>query len=225
MSRLFPAGVKALLVAGVLALGACAQTGTQATTERVSSRAPSLPYAMRWDHVAKSDNWNQSALAALRSYGSALPDTVPRDIDTWCPGYVKASQEEREAFWVGLVSALAKHESTWNQSAVGGGGAWFGLTQISPKTARGYNCEAKSGAELKSGAGNVSCAIRIMSKTVQRDGVVSQGMRGVAADWGPFRNASKRADMINWTRSQPFCQPQKTARVSKAVARRNHDNG
>ena len=53
----------------------------------------------------------------------------------------------------------------------------------------------------------------------------AQGMRGVAADWGPFRNASKRADMINWTRSQPFCQPQKTARVSKAVARRNHDNG
>ncbi len=44
-----------------------------------------------------------------------------------------------------------------------------------------------------------------MARTVIRDGVIAEGMRGVAADWGPFHNATKRNDMATWTRSQPFC--------------------
>ena len=38
-----------------------------------------------------------------------------------------------------------------------------------------------------------------------RDRVVSQNMRGVAADWGPFHSRKKREDMIAWTREQPYC--------------------
>ncbi len=173
-----------------------------------SSKAPILDTPpMRWDHRPGSDDWTVSALQALRSHGSVLPSMVPADIETWCPGYSEASLEDREAFWVGLISALAKHESTWNPAAVGGGGLWFGLVQIAPPTANGYGCRARSGAALKDGSDNVSCAIRIMAHTVPRDGVVSRGMRGVAADWGPFHSAQKRADMIEWTRAQPFCEP------------------
>lgn len=169
----------------------------------LSTKAP-----MRWDHHPKSDEWNDTAVEALRTHGAVLPALVPNDIDTWCPGYADAGLEEREAFWVGLISALAKHESTWNPKAVGGGGRWFGLVQIAPSTARLYGCDAKSGEALKNGSENVDCAIRIMSRTVPRDGVVSRGMRGVAADWGPFHSSRKRSDMIAWTNAQPYCQEQ-----------------
>jgi hypothetical protein len=39
-----------------------------------------------------------------------------------------------------------------------------------------------------------------MGETVPRDGVVSRGMRGVAADWGPFHSSRKREDMRQWLR-------------------------
>ncbi|SNS72608.1 transglycosylase SLT domain-containing protein [Tropicimonas sediminicola] len=203
--------LKAALFALPFALSACATPNdakmeeTEATASTKSTLSTKSP-RMRWDHRPEATKWTTSALTALRTHGAVLPSMVPADIETWCPGYVTASQEDREAFWVGLISALAKHESTWNPSAVGGGGLWFGLVQIAPPTARGYGCKANSGSALKNGADNVSCAIRIMAHTVPRDGVVSQGMRGVAADWGPFHSAAKRADMIAWTRAQPFCE-------------------
>lgn len=197
------------VIATIAALGlaGCAEgpAGSKETTATKAPQIDELP-VMRWDHRPGSDEWTLTALRALRTHGAVLPTVVPADIDTWCPGYRTASQEDREAFWVGLISALAKHESTWNPAAVGGGGLWYGLVQIAPPTANGYGCNARSGAALKDGASNVSCAIRIMSHTVPRDGVVSRGMRGVAADWGPFHSASKRADMMAWTKAQPYCQ-------------------
>jgi hypothetical protein len=79
--------------------------------------------------------------------------------------------------------------------------------QISPATARHYNCEAQSTAALKDGAANLACAIRIMSEQVDKDGLVAGGgNRGIGRDWAPFRNASKRADIAEWTRSQSYCR-------------------
>jgi len=125
----------------------------------------------------------------------------------FCPKYPQASMNERRAFWAGLLSATAKHESTWNPNAAGGGGRWIGLMQISPQTARGYKCDAQSAAALKDGAANLACAIQIMSAQVGRDGVVAGGgARGIGRDWAPFRSASKRADIAGWTKSQDYCQ-------------------
>lgn len=212
--------LKAAVLALPVMLAACATTpekeaapeaeaGTgEAASATASTKTHTTPHSMRWDHRSESTAWNSTAIKALKSHGATLPAIVPHDIETWCPGYTSASLEDREAFWVGLISALAKHESTWNPAAVGGGGRWFGLVQISPSTARLYGCSAGSGSALKNGSENVDCAIRIMSRTVQRDGVVSRGMRGVAADWGPFHSSTKRNDMIAWTKAQPFCQPQ-----------------
>ena len=162
--------------------------------------------AMRWDHRPEARQWTASAMrAVLTGAGQPLTSVLPADIAQWCPSYGSNGPERRAMFWVGLLSAMAKHESTWNPAAVGGGGQWFGLVQISPATAQGYGCVASSGAALKDGAANLSCAIRIIAHTVPRDGVVSQGMRGVAADWGPFHNDAKRAEMAAWTASQSYC--------------------
>jgi hypothetical protein len=181
-------------------LTACGQT-----PEPEKSAAPNVGAAL-FGQRAEARVWTAKALAALDTQGARLVQTVPSDIDVYCPGYRDAGPEERKAFWVTFLSALAKHESTWRPDASGGGGAWHGLLQISPQTAQGYGCQAKSAQALKDGGENLSCGIRIMSVTVPRDGVISAGMGGVAADWGPFHQASKRADIQARTRSAAVCR-------------------
>ncbi|WP_299670786.1 transglycosylase SLT domain-containing protein [uncultured Roseobacter sp.] len=163
---------------------------------------------MRWSHMENHRLWHAAALQALQTHGRPLVDMVPGDIADWCPYYEVAGRAGREAFWVGFMSALAKHESTYKPWAVGGGGRWYGLLQILPATARGYGCRAGSGEALKNGGDNLSCAIRIMAVTVPRDGVIAgrdTKWRGVAADWGPMRVPSKRRDIANWVSAQPYC--------------------
>lgn len=173
----------------------------------------------RWQHRRESALWTLSALSALEKHGAPLTDSVPRDVDAWCPGYRTATPEARRAFWVGFLSALAKYESTWRPDAVGGGGKWYGLLQILPSTARLYGCKARSGDALKDGASNLSCAIRIMARTVPRDGVIAlNGGRwgGVAADWGPMRSEAKRTEMASWLRGQSYCAVTTSKRPKKA---------
>jgi hypothetical protein len=79
------------------------------------------------------------------------------------------------------------------------------LLQISPATARHYGCNARTAEALQDGAANLACAIRIMSVTVPRDGVVAANGRGIAADWGPFHQSAKREEMRSWVRAQPYC--------------------
>ncbi len=198
-------GLKTVLMGGLaaLALTGCAEMNIEEVFSSKSNADVEL--TMRWDHSPNGAAWTATTMNALDSHGTNLTAIIPGDIDTWCPGYRTANLDGRKAFWTGLLSTLAKHESTWRQSAVGGGGRWFGLVQIAPSTARLYGCEARSGEALKDGNLNLSCAVRIMNKTVARDGVVSAGMRGVAADWGPFHTRVKREDMINWTRAQNYC--------------------
>ena len=195
----------------VLAVVSAQQAVAEASVD--DARAEDLP-EMRWSHVPNHEQWNSAALKALSEHGRLLVNIVPSDIANWCPQYPKANEQERAAFWIGFMSALAKHESTYRPTAVGGGGKWFGLLQIAPATARGYKCRARSGEALKNGGENLSCAVRIMAVTVPRDGVIAAKdtrWRGVAADWGPMRSATKRSDMSNWLINQPYCvdQPEK----------------
>jgi hypothetical protein len=181
---------------------------------RPPAREGELPRT-RWEHRGDSVLWTRAALSALRDHGAPLVRTVPRDITDWCPAYPAASDKQRAHFWVGFLSALAKHESTYRPEAVGGSGQWYGLLQILPATARGYRCRAGSGEALKHGPSNLSCALRIMAVTVPRDHAIAlrdSRWRGVAADWGPMRSASKRQDMAGWLRAQSYCKPLSSTR-------------
>ncbi|MGB7243646.1 MAG: transglycosylase SLT domain-containing protein [Sulfitobacter sp.] len=174
---------------------------------RPPARDGNVPWT-RWTHMENHQLWNRAALSALKTHGKPLTDMVPGDIDQWCPPYAQSNADGRRAFWLGFLSALSKHESTYKPYAVGGGGKWYGLLQILPATARGYKCNARTGAALKKGAANLSCAVRIMAVTVPRDGVIhGRGGRGVSADWGPMRSAAKRNDISNWLKRQPYCRP------------------
>lgn len=195
------------MAAAVAAMSGCAGGEFDLELDTLfSTKSPAASeQVMRWDHVPEAEGWTEATVAALDNHGQDLVATTPDDIAAWCPGYEKADEDGRKAFWTGLLSTLAKHESTWNPRAVGGGGLWYGLVQIAPATARNYGCAAGTGEALKDGEANLSCAVRIMNVTVPRDNVVSAGMRGVAADWGPFHSSSKREDMRAWMRAQPFC--------------------
>lgn len=169
----------------------------------------------RWDFQPGSQSWTLAALSALRSHGSRMQETVPRDIENWCPAYEDNPPHLRRAFWVGMMSALAKHESTYRPTAVGGPDLWYGLLQIYPDTARRYGCHATTGDALKDPEDNLSCAIRIMNVTVPRDNAIAvrdTRWRGVAADWGPMTNRGKIAEMSAWTRRQDYCVSRETTR-------------
>jgi soluble lytic murein transglycosylase-like protein len=199
----YGAGLVLLLLAGCVTAPKGANTAPGLT-----AAATALPL-MRWDHRPEATEWTTATLATVSQYDTALAGRVPADVAAWCPGYETASLPDRRAFWVAMFSALAKHESTWNPAASGGGGQWIGLTQISPATARQYGCAAQSTAALKDGTANLACAVRIAAAQVGRDGVVAgSGNRGMGRDWAPFRASSKRADMESWVSDQAYCQPQ-----------------
>ncbi len=201
-------------------LGLCFATPLAATEPRVAGGSASLaetrplpredmvPRA-RWDFRRDGHLWTRATLSALKGHGRPLIEMVPDDIADWCPAYAQNGPDQRAAFWNGFISGLVKHESTYKPRAVGGGGRWYGLTQILPATARGYDCRAGSGETLKAGPANLSCAVRIMATTVTRDGVVALKngkLAGVAADWGPMTKRAKRADIAGYTKRQKYCR-------------------
>ena len=195
------------LALGLLVLpAACMQANTAGTPVSASF----LP-AMRWDaHRPEAGDWTRALLGALRDEGAVLASTVPSDVDTFCPGYADAAPQERVAFWAGLFSVLAKHESTFNPKARGGGGQWIGLMQISPRTAEAYDCDLPAKSGLADGKANLACAVKIAASQVSRDGAIvadSDGdWRGIARDWAPMRNEGKRDDIAAWTSQQSYCQ-------------------
>jgi len=165
---------------------------------------------MRWAAVTGSDVWTRTALSAVQGHGKRLISLTPRDIDRWCPAYRQNGPQARSAFWVGLMSTLAKHESTYRPRVSGDGGRSHGLLQIRVPTAQHFGCRADSKADLLRPTENLSCAVRIMTRTVARDNAVAVKdgrWRGVASDWGPFTSDRKRGDMLNWIRRQDYCIP------------------
>lgn len=195
----------ALSLAALAVATACTQTpkAEEKAEVQVQELALAQTPPMRWGQQGSSE-WTRATLAALDREGATILSQVPQDINEYCPNYRELTQTGRRAFWAGLLSAVAKHESTYNPQASGGGGRWLGLMQIAPATWRHYGCTGN----IKNGADNMSCAVKIMSHQVGRDNAVAHdgdGWRGVARDWAPMRSDRKRADIAAWTSSQSYC--------------------
>jgi hypothetical protein len=191
----------AAIAFGLLATTACSDVATRADTSHIP--------ATQWDHRPEAQDWTLSTMSAVATHGNALIETELADVATFCPGYASATAEERKAFWAGLFSGLAKYESTWNPRAAGAGGRYRGLLQIFPQTAFYRGCDIDSAGDLYDGSKNLSCAVRIASAAVERDGVVAGApgnWGGVAADWPPLRDAAKRSEIAAFTRAQSYCR-------------------
>lgn len=188
----------------MLLLGACGPL----RLSDLSASLPDLRPTMGWDARPEAASWTMSTLVAVAAEDSRLAARVPADIATFCPAYPTAALPHRRAFWSGVLSAVARYESSWNPAASGGGGRYIGLMQISPRTASQHGCGATSAGALKDGSANLECAVRIMAEAVESDGVVAGGgSRGVGRDWMPLRNGAKRQAIADWTRMQGYCTP------------------
>lgn len=197
--------IRRFLVAAVAAL---VLTGCLPSASRLGLAPDHSPRpAMGWDHRPEAAQWTTRILAAIATRDDVLAARLPADIAAWCPGYAANRLPERRAFWAGLISAVAKYESSWNPKAAGGGGRWIGVMQISPKTAANNGCTARSAQALKDGAANLECAVTIMAAQIARDGVIAgKGNRGIGRDWGPLHKAANRAEMSAWIGQQTYCR-------------------
>lgn len=196
----------ALSFAALALLAACSTTTSAPTSVKAGTQEMALTQVppMRWGERSGSDEWTRATLAALDREGVTMLSNVPHDIAEFCPNYRQLAPKGRKVFWAGLLSAVARHESTFNPQAAGGGGQWIGLMQIAPATWRGYGCTGN----IRDGSDNMACAVKIMSHQVGRDNAVARGdggWRGVARDWAPMRSSKKRADIAAWTSSQSYC--------------------
>ena len=198
--------LKTILCALALSLPIAADVGAFPATAK--DKATTSRPAMGWDDRPEAAIWTAKALMALSEHDAVLAGRVPADIAVWCPGYADATIEERRAFWSGLMSAVAYHESRWLPHVVGGGGRYIGLMQISPGTAKGVGCEVQNSSGLKDGGENLACAVEIMAWQVKRDGVVAgpKANGGVARHWGPMKSSKKRAQMAAFTKAQDYCR-------------------
>lgn len=162
---------------------------------------------MPWDARPEAAVWTEATLLAVQAQDAALASRVPADIDLWCPGYAKASQADRQAFWAALVALTAKQESSFNPAASGPGG-YYGLMQISPRTAAQSGCAVSTKSELKDGENNLFCAVQILSANVAEDGeaVGAKGNRGIGRDWMPWRKKAVRANAADWLKDQAYCK-------------------
>ncbi|ODT66063.1 MAG: hypothetical protein ABS75_29250 [Pelagibacterium sp. SCN 63-23] len=84
-----------------------------------------------------------------------------------------------------------------------------GLLQISIGSANGYMCRIEDAQQLHDPETNLRCAVRIASRWVQRDGVITGGTagawRGMARYWSPFRRDDSRNSIMQSVRSSPGC--------------------
>lgn len=194
--------LRSLLLALALVLPAACVSGAPDLS------TPGFLPATRWDHRPEASEWTAATLVALQKEGAVLVNTVPSDVGQYCPGYASATPEQRSSFWAGLVSSVAGYESSWNPLARGGGGQFKGLMQISDATARANGCA--SGKALLDGAENLTCAVKIMSRSVADDGAIfgdpKRGWLGMARDWVPMRKRSNLAEVARWTSQQSYCQ-------------------
>ena len=101
------------MILGMFAAASLSGCISSAPEDKMSFVAP----PMQWDHHPEGAEWTESTLVAVSTKDPQLSERVPADIETWCPGYTEASVEERRAFWTGLLSAVARYESTWNENA------------------------------------------------------------------------------------------------------------
>lgn len=175
-----------------------------------------------WSAQNPDGSWTRITERAVAL--SPLVNLVPADIHQFCPRYPALAQQQRGQFWVALFSAMAKPESNFKpqsfyqekfKDARGRRVISRGLLQISHESANQprYSCDIKQPHYLHDPKINLSCGVKIMSKWVKTDGVISQPRwsndpKGGARYWSTLRpQRGKVQEIANFTRQLSFCAP------------------
>jgi len=205
---------KILAAATMLMLAACETTGGVGPGPgRLSGPPPAA-----WDVRPEGRAWSQVGHQAVAVLAPQLVTLTPTDIDAFCPGYRTANAEGRRAFYVSLLAELARYESNFDPSvtftesfsdASGRRVVSRGLLQLSQESANGYGCGISDAQQLHDPETNIRCAVRILGRWVERDGVISGynagAWRGASRYWSPFRDRNKLVDLQASLNAQPYC--------------------
>ncbi len=118
-----------------------------------------------------------------------------RDVEVFCPGYGKASANQRASCWLLLVAAITKFESSFKPDTSfrePDGNYSVGLLALSP----GECPNAPTMQSLKSAIPNLICGTNKMANLIGRDGFIDgpDPRRGAARYWSTLRAPYKRWD-------------------------------
>lgn len=205
----------------LLALPACEIIGGVSSPPAASVSSP-VAFVASWDSRSDGAQWTAFTRAALVTDGKALLQVEPADAADYCPAYATLSGEEREAFWLGLLSAMARFESGFRPATSfpesfndrnGTPVISRGLLQLSQESAnsRLYNCEIGEAEELHDPRTNLTCGAKIMAALVTRDGTIgiqeNGRWRGGSAYWSVLRTSSSSNPQIRaYTNGMAVCQ-------------------
>jgi Transglycosylase SLT domain len=210
-----------LVIAAAFALAACE------TTSGPIGGGPSRPSgypAAVWESRPDGRAWTLTAHQAIDTLAPSLLAATPSDIDAFCPGYRATNAAGRRAFYVALLAELARYESNFDpsvrytESFTDNSGQRVisrGLLQISQESANGYGCAITNAEQLHDPTTNISCAVRIVARWVERDGVIAGysagAWRGASRYWSPLRDRNKLVDLQAALNAQSFCARPRTS--------------
>ncbi len=204
---------------GMLGCAAESDSGgeDEATSEDAVRTASAV--AMPWDgRHPDAAAWTRFTRESVASVGEGLLGESPSDVTSFCPRYEGLDDAGKTSFWVGLVAALARHESNYKPATAfresfsdssGRRVVSRGLLQLSDESARGYACEHDRAEDLHDARVNLDCGVRILTRWVVRDGRIagqSSGWRGGARYWSVLRKASTLGQIRATTRALAVCR-------------------
>lgn len=172
-----------------------------------------------WENYSTDGRyWSKFVSDQIKENFEDLTDTVPADIDNYCSNYPQLDRKQRINFWMHLLSTMAYFESghdpstSYQESFNDGSGNPVisrGLLQLSYESSLGYGCPISIGEDLHDPSINLHCALRILTRWVVYDGVISRnevgGWKGGARYWSVLRKVSTHEPIQNWNQDLEIC--------------------
>lgn len=173
-----------------------------------------------WDNKHSDyEEWNEIVFKTIDVNGPHLLTDRPSDILSFCPNYDNLNDDGKKMFWISLLAAMTRFESgfdptvsfteSFNDSS-GNRVVSRGLLQLSIESALGYRCPLNNAQELHDPEKNLECAVRIMDRWVDRDGVITDrpngNWRGGARYWSVLRRTDKLDPIREKTSGNEVCQ-------------------
>lgn len=175
-----------------------------------------------WEnHTSQGKNWTEFMHRELDQSGKNLLDVIPGDQNLFCPNYSNLSLQQRKAYWVFMVSSMARFESNFKPAmsytegfndSQGQPVISRGLLQLSIESGNAYGCQFKSAQEVHDPLKNLRCGIKILDRWLSRDGriagKVSGQWRGGARYWSVLREGDKTSykSILSWSQNLSICK-------------------
>lgn len=223
------------LVFSLLSLSGCGEkfhartptvTGTKSDSAKLQDTDADLDlggpmeYPARWDGKnPDAVKWTRATVIAIERYGQKMLDASPSDVASYCPRFPTMGREQKIAFWVHIISAIAEKESnfdptmSYTETFVNTKGERVvsrGLLQLSLESANLYGCGFATEHDLENPSENLACGVKILNHWVSRESVISSDdesrWHGAARYWGVLRTSGTRDHISSSTSELPMCQ-------------------